>query len=186
MKNAVKYLFIFLSILFVVYLLLPTPEFPKKLEDSIRSGEPADMETSLRREYYTQSMRNDVIKHYLAQFKDSGVYFFPTYRLNYPPEEAQTRIRDQTRSSYLEEIVHPFRESVYVNGFEPKMDQDAIVIDGKVWNSKVVVRYYKSSALVRVMVGLLTLLVAYMVFKEWKKEIVLIINYLRSKRWIFR
>ena len=39
-------------------------------------------------------------------------------RLNYPPEDAQTLIRDQTQATFLEEIVHPMRESLFIAGNE--------------------------------------------------------------------
>lgn len=73
----------------------------------------------------------------------------PTYRLNYPPEEAQTLIRDQARSTFLEEIVHPFRESIFVNGFEPTRPQDAIFVEGRAWRQKIIVRFVPSVTLIR-------------------------------------
>lgn len=186
MKNVVKYFFVILVVFFLVYLSLPSPNFPNPLNDAIRSGEPADKETPLRREYYTDFLRNEAVVHYFIEFKKDTFVSLPTYRLNYPPEEAQTKIRDQTQSNYLEEIVHPFRESIFVNGFEPKLDKDAIVIEGKNWNSKVVVRYYPSNVLTRLVVGLLTIIIVYLVFGQWKKEIMNLINFLRNKKWTFR
>jgi len=186
MKSVVKYLFILLAIIFIVYLSLPAPNFPSPLKDAIRSGEPADLETNLRREYYTDMFRQDAMAHYKEEFMKVDSILYPTYRLNYPPEESYTKIRDQTRSTYLEEIVHPFRESIYVNGFEPKLDKDKILIDEKRWNSKVIVRYYPSNLITRVLIGVLTLIIIYLVYQEWEKEFIGIIRYLKDKRWIFR
>jgi len=171
MKNAVKYFFLLLSFIFLVYLSLPGPGFPNKLPDAIRSGEPADMETPLRREYYTDILRLNVMNHYLKEFSSKGSILYPTYRLNYPPEEAQTRVRDQTRSTYLEEIVHPFRESIYVNGMEPKLAKDVIVIDDKHWNAKVIVRYFPSNVVTRIIIGILTILMIYLVFRGWTQSL---------------
>src|SRR3989337_4038241 len=159
MKYIVKTVFLLLSTLFIFYLLLPEPDFPKKLPDSFQSNEPADQETPLRRGYYTNFERPDVLDYYLRQYKNISFLNIklPTYRLNYPPEEAQIIIRDQTRSTFLEEIVHPFRESIYVNGFKPKLAQDAIKIDEKDWRQKVIVRYVPSNLGVRLLIGFLTL-----------------------------
>lgn len=104
--------------------------------------------------------------HYKAQFTT-----LPTLSLNYPPEEAQTIIRDQTRSSYLEELVHPFRESVYVSGFIPKVRKDAIVIEGREYYQKITVRYVPSSLPVRLLYGLLISVVIYSYFIWFKRFI---------------
>jgi hypothetical protein len=150
-------------------LLVPSPDFPEKLPNSLQSGEPADIETTLRRGYYTDSSRSEVISHYFKVFSKSKFLNLPlpTYILNYPPEDAQTIIRDQTRSTYLEEIVHPFRESIFVNGFEPKDNKDAIQINGKFWNEKVIVRYYPSQSIIRIVFALVTTTLIYIITKEW-------------------
>ena len=186
MKNAVKYFFLLLSLIFLVYLSLPGSSFPNQLPDAIRSGEPADMETPLRREYYTDILRSNVMDHYLREFSNKGSILYPTYRLNYPPEESQTRVRDQTRSTYLEEIVHPFRESIYVNGMEPKLAKDVIVIDDKNWNAKVIVRYLPSNVVIRIVIGILTILMIYLVFREWKRSLKDFVRFVKTKRWTLR
>ena len=91
----------------------------------------------------------------------------PAFRLNYPPEEARTIIRDQTRSTFLEEIVHPLRESVFINGFEPKDPKDAIEIAGRSWRQKIIVRYVPSRLWLRLVLGLSTVFVMVVVFKEY-------------------
>jgi len=186
MKNAVKYFFVIFGVIFLVYLSTSSPQYPEALPDAIRSGEPADLETPLRREYYTDNMRAEVMEHYLSQFKTNGFLSGVTYRLNYPPEDAQVKIRDQTRGTYLEEIVHPFRESIFVNGFEPKLDNNAIMVEGKKWNSKVTVRYYPSNLVSRLVVGIITIIFAYLVFDQWKNELMSVIDYLKERKWIFR
>src|SRR3990170_8023503 len=110
MKSVVKDVYIVCSLFFLIYLLLPNPDFPAELPDSIRSFEPADVETPLRRGYYTDLPREIVMNYYLQQVKHMSPFgkYMPTYSLNYPPEEAQFLIRDQARSTFLEEIVHPF------------------------------------------------------------------------------
>src|SRR5689334_19212994 len=112
----VLYFFVILfGIGFMVYLFRPGPfaDFPAPPPGAVQSKEDADIESPLRRAYFTNYTREEVIAHYQNQFRMRPL----TLTLNYPPEDAQTLIRDQTRSVYLEELVHPFRESLYVNGF---------------------------------------------------------------------
>jgi len=108
--------------------------------------------------------------HYKDQFEKPVFFdiFLPSYRLNYPPEEAHMIIRDQTRSTFLEEIVHPFRESVYINGFKPALEKDAIFIEGKDWYQKITVRFVPSNTLTRVIVAGLALVLVVIVSKEWE------------------
>jgi hypothetical protein len=179
MKILVKYIFILFSLVYLMYLALPTPEFPLPPPDSFQSQEPADTETPLRKAYFTDFTREEVLNSYKSQLEYSPfmeLFPLPTYRLNYPPEEAYGIIRDQTRSTFLEEIVHPFRESLYINGFEPKNDKDAITIDGRKWRQKVTVKWVPSSLIARLSVGVLTLLCIYLVYKS----IIWIIIYITS------
>ena len=155
-----RLLFLTFSLLFLAYLSLPNPEFPTPPPDALQSDEPGDTETPLRRAYFTNLTREEVMSHYKNQL-------MPAYRLNYPPEEAQTIIRDQTRSTFLEEIVHPLRESVFINGFEPKDPKDAIEIAGRDWRQKIIVRYVPSRLWLRLVLGLSTVFVMVVVFKEY-------------------
>src|SRR3989344_6556593 len=149
--------FIFSGIL-VFYLLLPNPSFPEPPPDALQSNEPADTETTLRRAYFTNFTREEVLVHYKNQLEKSAFLGvpLPTYRLNYPPEEAKTIIRDQTRSTFLEEIVHPLRESIFINGFEPKVEKDAINIEGLSWRQKIIVKLVPSNIFVRIAVVILS------------------------------
>lgn len=165
MSKFFKLLFrVFVYLIFLILLLyvaIPSPRFPSSLSDSVQSLEDADTETPLRRAYFTNFERNDVLGFYEKQM--SAVAFgipLPNYRLNYPPEEAYTWIRDQTRSTYLEEIVTPFRDSFFVNGFKPRLAKDDIWYKGLHFGEKVTVRYVPSSVVTRVvlMFGSLTLL----------------------------
>jgi len=108
--------------------------------------------------------REEVINFYRKSF-DGNTRFF-SIRLNYPPEEAQTIIRDQTRSTYLEEIVHPLRETIYINGFEPKEKKDEIWYEGKHFRQKVIVRYVPSSSITRLSIWFCTFVIGYFIFKE--------------------
>jgi len=156
-----KYIFILFSIVFLFYLLLPSPDFPEPPPDSVQSQEKADTETPLRRAYFTDFTRQQVLEHYQKQLP------WPTYRLNYPPEDSQTLIRDQTRSTFLEEVVRPFRQSVFVNGFEPKVAKDDVWYKGVDYRQKIIIKVVPSNAFVRLMIGVPTLVLIWLLAKEW-------------------
>lgn len=100
----------------------------------------------------------------------------PTLLFNYPPENARTLIRDQTDSTFLQELVHPFRESWYINGYEPKiyLDRPPFEIDGVYYNQKIIIRQLPGNVWVReiLFVVSMTILAAlYKGFTElFKKE----------------
>lgn len=157
-----KYILIAFFLALLAYVIPASPDFPGPLPDALQSKEPADSETPLRRAYFTNATRREVMAHYQNEFKG--------YRLNYPPEEAQTLIRDQTRSTFLEEIVHPLRESLYVNGFEPKDPKDAIEIEGRPWRQKIIVRYVPSNVFVRLLVTTLSAIGVVLLLLQWPKK----------------
>ena len=169
MRKFGKLLFFVICLGLLIYSVLPNPSFPEPPVGSFQSDEPADTETTLRRGYYTNSTREEVMIHYMKQFNKSSFFGLPlpTYRLNYPPEEAQTYIRDQTRSTFLEEIVHPLRESLFVNGFEPKEPKDVILVNEKNWRQKITVRLAPSSTLPRLVVALSTLILLVLIMSEY-------------------
>jgi hypothetical protein len=92
-------------------------------------------------------------------------------RLNYPPEDAQTLIRDQTKATYLEEIVHPMRESLFVAGNELGPGMGAFAADGKEFKQKVIVKYVASNVFIRILAGLSTLGLIWILASEWVKTV---------------
>lgn len=165
--NKVSKIFTFLiSIFLLIYILPPSPEFPKPPSDFVQSFEPADTETLFRRGYYTNLSRAEVINHYEREFnKGFNVY---TPRLNYPPEDAPLLIRDQTKSTFLEEIAHPLRESLYINGFEPKTEEYAQYYKGIRYNQKIIIRYVPSPVWIRILVLVLIVVSSYFLIKEYQ------------------
>lgn len=160
MKNIAKLVFIGLLVLIGIYLVLPSPRFPAPPPGSLTSIEPADTESVYRRAYFTNLSRAEILDYY------SRVFFVPgQFRLNYPPEEAFSLVRDQTRSSFLEEIVHMGRESLYVNGFEPTLPTEQINRDGIHYRNKVTVRYVPSHPVTRLTVLGLVCVSCYLVVK---------------------
>lgn len=173
-------LFFFLACaLGLVYLLLPAPSFPQKPTDSVQSLEEGDTESPLRRAYVTNFTRGQVIELYYNQISRAGSAPLPTIRLNYPPEDAQTLIRDQTRSNYLEEFVHPFRESLFISGYIPDKDIYEIWYKGVQYNQKITVKYVPSSLPVRVTIFLGTMALLYLLTIEFTKTIKLLF-----KEWV--
>ncbi len=172
MKNIGRILFLCLGIALLIYLALPEPQFPDALWDFKVSTQPADQETPLRRGYYTNITREQLMSHYSKEFGWGA-------RLSYPPEEAQALIRDQTSSSFLEEIVHPMRESLFVNGYRPKSDKEILEVDGVHYEEKVIVKYVGSNLFVRLLVGLATIGASWLLIQEWRRTI-------RNLRWIYQ
>lgn len=165
-------LFFIFAIALLVYLALPAPKFPTMLWDFRVSEEPADKESPLRRGYYTNLTREQLIPHYREEF-GWGLM------VNHPPEEAQVLIRDQTLSSFLEEIVHPMRESLFVNGFEPKSGKPVFEDGDMVYKKKVIIKYAQTNVFLREAVGIISLFLLWILSKEWVKT-------LKSLRWNFR
>ncbi|EKD94474.1 MAG: hypothetical protein ACD_26C00034G0009 [uncultured bacterium] len=164
----IKIFKVFLVILILpllIYVFPQSPSFPQPPSDFVQSFEPADVETPLRRGYYTNLSRAEVISHYEKEFNWGFNVYTP--RLNYPPEEAQAIIRDQTKSTFLEEIVHPLRESLFINGFEPLTEEYAIVKNGIRWRQRVVVRYVPSSVLIRMGVLFASMILSYFLILEY-------------------
>lgn len=163
MKTVLRIIIVLIYFFIFLYVIVPTPKFPDPPPGALQSKESGDSEDlSVRRAYFTNLTREEVMKHYQKEFKG--------YRLNYPPEEAATIIRDQTRSTFLEEIVHPFRESFYVNGFEPKDAKDAIEIEGLPWRQKITVKYITSKVLVRSIVVVLSEMISLILLNVWMKK----------------
>lgn len=174
MKLFFKIFYIVFFFILLLYVIVPAPEFPLPPKDSLQSNEPADLETPLRRSYFTNFTRDEVMDHYKDQLSKSiflGVVL-PIYTFNYPPEEAQVIIRDQTHSTFLEEIVSPFRMSVFINGYELKTIHGVdFFVDNKYWRQKIIVKYVESYIGIRILIVFLTALSTCLIHAELKKFI---------------
>lgn len=170
-KRILNILFAAVCLTGVFYLALPGYDFPSPPPDSIQSREPADLETPLRRGYFTNFTRAEVLDWYGKQFdKNSFLNLkMPTLLLNYPPENAQTVIRDQTGSTYLQEYSHPFRESLYINGNEtpPENLVPQYYVDGKPWDQKIIIKYVPSNLIVRELIFLISMALLALIYKRF-------------------
>lgn len=125
MKKPLAVIFLLIWLVFGIYLLLPSPTVPG-LPNSIKSKEPGDtVQVSNVAAYFNNYSREQVIDYYKKEFNKIPVdgLVFPSITLNHPPLYAQERIRDQIKVWYFEEIVHPFRESLYIGGWTPALAQ---------------------------------------------------------------
>ncbi len=165
-----------------VYLLLPSPTVPD-LENSVRSDESGDTwQHPDQKAFYTNRVRQDVISEMQTKFSTS---FFniriPSFRLNYRPEESFEFIRDQVPSYYLEEILFPFRDSLFVNGWEPTNSPAVKPIPGigkpplyfkdQIYLSKVTLRPVSSSPWARLLVWALIFPSSYITYLSLKRSI---------------
>lgn len=123
MSKPLKVSLILIYLIGFFYLILPAPSFPELFE-SWRSTEEGDTwQNPNQKGYYTNLSRDQVINQIKEQFSEHLFWFkFQGIRVNYPPEEAASLVRDQLKSNYLEEIIFPLRESIFINGWEPEND----------------------------------------------------------------
>lgn len=185
--RVLKYTYIILVLLFLVYLLLPGPSSVEEFEplpDSLKSTEPGDtIQQPNIVGYFTIYFRKDVIPFYITDFKDKFKYFgfsLPFVRLNHPPEYASLVVRPVIQSYYLEEFVHPLRESLFVNGWEPFDEMGrrrfrysyVINVEGRHFLTKVNLRYYPSPIWVRLVTWLGIVLAFPALFFLYRKALV--------------
>lgn len=154
-KKLLVFLFSFFCFFGATYLALPNFAYPTPPPDALKSQEPSDLESPLRQGYFTNFSRAEVLSWYGKQFDHINIFGYdsklPTPLLNYPPEDAETLIRDQTSSTFLQEYVHPFRESMFINGFEPKTadNEPAFTVEGKIYKQKIIIRMVPSNIWIR-------------------------------------
>lgn len=150
----------------LVYLLLPEPKF-EPLPSSLLSDEPGDtVEISGVWAYYTNIPRSEVVEFYRKSFSKSGFLGLPmpVVVLSHPPEYGREAIRDTTETTFLYELVHPFKDSLYINGWDPAEDPDyknanpaeVLEIKGQFWERKIILRYRETSVLARLIMTVLT------------------------------
>lgn len=148
-KKIFLIIFILFNCLSLAYLLLPPPTL-KDLPNSVKSAEPGDtVQLKNVSAYYTNLSRTEVINFYRSIY--SPIFMI---RLNHPPELAKTIFRDTMQSYYLEEFYLPFKESLYINGYEWENDvftkpekriKNKLIYEGKEYRSKITIRTFPTS-----------------------------------------
>lgn len=188
MAKLAKIIFLIVTFLGTFYLILPAPRDFPYLPNSVKSTEPGDtVQIPGVSAYYTDAPRKEVVDFYFNYFSHSPFLGIPliTYKLNHPPERIREVLRETQQSTYVEEIVHPLRESVFVSGFEWENDpftppehraKNALLVGEKIYKSKVTLFYQESKIWQRLLVFYLSVLAIYLLFKayyglwlRWKK-----------------
>lgn len=174
-----KTLFLTLFIVGTFYLSLPAPKDFPPLPNSVKSVEPGDTEQIANvSAYYTDMSREEVVNFYYDYFSKSPFFNIPlpTYRLNHPPERIREVLRETQQSTFVEEIVHPLRESVFVNGFEWNNDpftepegraKNILIVNGKTYQFKVTLFYQESQAWQRLLVFYSVLVLSFLVCRAY-------------------
>lgn len=130
--------------------------------------------------YFSDNYRDFVVPFYRNAYQNLSRLPFPPLRLNHPPEYSWNVIKKHTDSTYLEELVYPLRDSLYVNGFEPfysdgnpkfwgstKFGQD-----GQSFFTKTTIRYYPSKLIVRIFVWCGIIISIFLLFRLGKKILI--------------
>lgn len=174
-KISIIFLVIF-NVLAVIYLISPTPTIPD-LENSLKSDLPGDTkQISNVTGYFTNLSRQEVINFYQKYYQ--GLF---RINLNHPPEKAKEIIVDTIPSYYLEELVLPFKESLYINGFEWEKDvftkpekriKNKIFFQGQEFAAKITLRRFPVSIPKRLLSFFITeigIIFAYLTYKKISK-----------------
>lgn len=166
-----KYSLGILFLLGLMYILYPGPnsiyDFPP-IPNSLKSTEEGDtVQISNVAAYYSFWRRPEITNLYKKQYELINFWplIFPSIKLNHPPEFSFTYVRDQLKSTFLEEYTYPLRDSLFVSGFDQKIYNDLQYIphsfysdtihqDGVFYNSKTTLRFYPSSIFARIIVYL--------------------------------
>lgn len=169
-----------------IYVILPGPV-------SISEFLPLPYSTKSTQEGDT--FQNPNIAAYYSNFRRAFITFFykldfekklipglpiPVVTLNHPPEYAYTYVRDQQESTFLEEYTRPLRESIFVNGYEPLIENyirrrqadfigNNVIYRGGFYATKTTLRYYPSSPVFRTLVYIGIWASAVMLFKIFIK-----------------
>ncbi|MBN1263306.1 MAG: hypothetical protein JW991_03025 [Candidatus Pacebacteria bacterium] len=198
MKKITRFISGFFYLIGLVYLCLPLGEMPA-LPDSLKSKEPGDtVEIPGVSAYYTNLSRYEVLEFYRQNFSRSrlGNLPLPVVVLNHPPEYTREAIRDTVDSTFLYELVHPGRDSLFINGWDPAEDpkfkknknlSQVLKEDNRFWERKVTLRLFSSGTILRLIIFSVAYWLIIGLSKEALKMIFLIFKYLwLKKESIFR
>jgi hypothetical protein len=188
-KKVFWFLGLFIFLFALAYLFLPAPAEPPPLPESTKSNLPGDtVEIPHLYAYFTNLSREEVMAFYQQYYSHSSLFNLPlpSLVLNHPPEYCWVVIRDTEHSSYLEEIIHPFRESFYVNGYEPANDpflkpgerRPTLIYEDKEYKAKVLVLPVYSNPLMRIVLFLTVIVV----FVFLKREVITLYGSFRHRR----
>ncbi len=186
MKKTIYIFYAVVSAGLALYMLMPSQnaisEFPS-LPNSIKSSLEGDTTQIPNVVAYFSNNYRSLSVNYFARNYMMGTFFpFEPLRFNYPPEFAFAAIKDQTQSTYLEELTYPLRDSLFINGLEPFDEitkekrfaaaSDLVADDGNTYETKVTLRYYPSKLWVRVSVWFGINLSVYLLLNLYRKVLI--------------
>lgn len=176
MKRKIILAIFFIFNLFVLLYLVSPPPALLDLPNSAKSDEPGDtVQIPHVSAYYTNLSRTEVINFYQANY--NGLF---RIHLNHPPEEAKNIIRDTIQSYYLEEFVLPYKETLYINGFEWKNDvftkpekriKNKLLYYGKEYQAKITLRTFPVPVYKRLISFYFTETIAIIAFLIYAKKL---------------
>ncbi len=109
----------------LVYVLLPGAtrvEDFAPIPESTKSGLEGDTWQNKNIAGYFSQWERAAITTYYRQLYNKSLFGLPSIRVNHPPEDAKVFVRREQESTFLEEYIHPLRDSLYVNGYEPTIE----------------------------------------------------------------
>lgn len=180
-----KKLFVAFSVLLLVYMLWPGPSqisdfapLPSSSKSTLAGDNIAQVPNVAG--YFSDNFREFVVPFYLKTYWGLSRLPFPPLRLNHPPEYSWTVIKKHTDSTYIEELVYPLRDSLYVNGFEPFYfdgnpkfwGSNKFDADGQSFFTKTTLRYYPSGTIERILVWFGIITSIYLLFRLGRKILV--------------
>lgn len=151
----------------LVYVALPgaqsIDDFPG-LKPSVKSDLPGDTWQNPNISAYFSDYDRAGITDYYKNFFSKTLLFgisLPVVSINHRPESAYQYVRDQQESTFLEEYIFPMRDSIFVNGYEPAVENerfkrvrtfigDNISYKDGYYASKTTLRYYPSNVFLRI------------------------------------
>ncbi len=159
-----KYLFISFSVLLLVYMLWPGPTSISQfypLPNSAKSTLSGDtVQIPNVSAYFSNLFRNFVVPFYSKNYQQAFHFPFPPLEITHPPEYSWVVIKNPTDTTFLQELVYPLRNSLYINGLEmfrpdgtpifwgaPELKENGII-----WYTKTTLRFYTSNILTRIIV----------------------------------
>jgi hypothetical protein len=168
-----KLILIFFNLLFIWYLITPPPVL-KDIPNTVRSNLPGDtVQLKNVSAYFGNVTRTEVINFYKANY--NGLF---RIQLNHPPEKAQVIIRDTTQSYYLEEFVLPFKESIFINGYEWQNDvftkpenrfANKMIYDGIEYQAKITIKKFPTTVAQRLISFFITEISVILIFLIYKQ-----------------
>lgn len=181
----IKKIFLIFSGLFLIYMVWPGPSKIsdiRPLPSSDKSTLAGDNITQVPNVagYFSNNYREFVVPFYIKDYWQKSLLPFPPLRLNHPPEYSWTVIKKHTDSTYLEELIYPLKNSLYVNGFEPFYSDKTpkfwgsarFEVEGQSWFTKTTLRFYPSNLLVSIVVWLGIVISIYLSFKLGRKILI--------------